>query len=69
MGKHTVAEDTALLKRNLIEQENDDTKMLPHLFVTRSDVSKYNYRVFHDVCDSEKAIVEATDSISGDISV
>lgn len=66
MGKHTVAEDIALLKRNLIEQENDETKMLPHLFVTRSDVSKYNSRVFHD---SEKTIVEATDSISGNISV
>lgn len=53
----------------MIEQENDETKMLPHLFVTRSDVSKYNSKVFHEVHESEKTIVEAIDSISGDMHV
>lgn len=67
-GFHT-NEDIALLKRNLIEQENDETKMLPHLFVTRSDVSQYNSKVFHEVRESEKTIVEAIDSISGDMPV
>lgn len=53
----------------MIEQENDETKMLPHLFVTRSDVSKYNSKAFHEVHESEKTIVEAIDSISGDMHV
>lgn len=67
-GFHT-NEDIALLKRNLIEQENDETKMLPHLFVTRSDVSKYNSKVFHEVRESVKTIVEAIDSVSSDMPV
>lgn len=65
-GNH-VEEDMATLKMKMIDEENDRTRNMPHLFTHRCDVENYNKNVFQHLCDSKKTVVEAIDSISGDL--
>ena len=65
-GNH-VEEDMATLKMKMINEENDRTRNMPHLFTHRCDVENYNKNVFQHLCDSKKTVVEAIDSISGDL--
>lgn len=64
-----INEDIVLLKRNLIEYENDEIKMFLYLFVIRFDVLEYNFKVFYEVYEFEKIIVEIIDFILGDMFV
>lgn len=64
-----INEDIVLLKRNLIEYENDEIKMFLYLFVIRFDVLEYNFKVFYEVYEFEKIIVEVIDFILGDMFV
>ena len=53
----------ATLKMKMIDEENDRTRNMPHLFTHRCDVENYNKNVFQHLCDSKKTVVEAIDSI------
>ena len=55
------------LKMKMIYEENDRTRNMRHLFTHRCDVENYNKNVFQHLCDSKKTVVEAIDSISGDL--
>ena len=57
----------ATLKMKMIDEENDRSRNMPHLFTHRCDVENYNKNVFQHLCDSKKTVVEAIDSISGDL--
>lgn len=65
-GNH-LEEDITALKMQILEEENDTTRNVPHLFTHRCDVQNYNRTIFQHVCNSKKTIVEAIDSISGDL--
>lgn len=65
-GNH-LEEDITALKMQILEEENDTTRNVPHLFTHRCDVQNYNRTIFQHVCNSKITIVEAIDSISGDL--
>lgn len=59
-------EDIKTLKGQILENESNITRILPHLF-TRCDVLQYNKEIFSHINESNKTIVEAFDSVSGDL--
>ena len=64
-GSH-LPEDIQLLQSRLVDANEDNTS-IPHLFTVRDAVNKYNESVFHKCSREKKAIINAIDSISGDI--
>lgn len=60
-------EDIKTLKGQILQNESNITRILPHLFTRRCDVQQYNKEIFSHINDSNKTIVEAFDSVSGDL--
>lgn len=63
-----VLDDIELLKERVIACDNESTVKLPHLFTKKKQVALYNGQVFDESDPSKKTIVEAIDSISGEMS-
>lgn len=64
-GQHNV-DDVQILSRRIVE-ENEITKNVPHLFPTRNEVSNHNRNIFDQLDESKKTIVQAIDTISGEL--
>lgn len=64
-GQHNV-DDVQILSRRIVE-ENEMTKNVPHLFPTRNEVSNHNRNIFDQLDESKKTIVQAIDTISGEL--
>lgn len=60
-------EDIKTLKRQILQNESNITRNLPHLFTRRCNVEQYNKEIFSHINESNKTIVEAFDSVSGDL--
>lgn len=60
-------EDIKTLKEQILQNESNITRNLPHLFTRRCDVQQYNKEIFSHINESNKTIVEAFDSVSGDL--
>lgn len=60
-------EDFKTLKEQILQNESNITRNLPHLFTRRCDVQQYNKEIFSHINESNKTIVEAFDSVSGDL--
>lgn len=60
-------EDIKTLKGQILQNESNITRILPHLFTRRCDVQQYNKEIFSHINESNKTIVEAFDSVSGDL--
>lgn len=61
-------DDIEVLKERVIACNNESTVKLPHLFTKKKQVALYNGQVFDESDSSKKTIVEAIDSISGEMS-
>ena len=70
-GKHTVEDLDVLSGRNLTNFNRDEStfKAMPHLFSTRKDVSTHNLSILNELPSERKIVIEAIDTVSGDISV
>lgn len=66
-GQHS-AEDIEILRMRVV-QETDQTKNMPHLFPTRAEVYRYNRNSFDQVDESRKTVVDAIDTISGELPI
>lgn len=64
-GQHNV-DDVQILSRRIVK-ENELTKNVPHLFPTRNEVSNHNRNIFDQLDESKKTIVQAIDTISGEL--
>ena len=61
-------DDIELLKERVISCDNESTVKVPHLFTRKKQVALFNGHVFDESNPSRKTIVEAIDSISGEMS-
>jgi exonuclease III len=61
------SDDIKLLNDRTIQDDNQVTMAMTHLFTRKLEVSNFNRRVFDEMHDVKKTIVEAIDTISGEI--
>lgn len=61
-------DDIELLKERVISCDNESTVKVPHLFTRKKQIALFNGHVFDESNPSRKTIVEAIDSISGEMS-
>lgn len=62
-------DDIRLLNTRTIQNENESTVKMSHLFTRKLEVANFNRKVFDETLDAKKTIIEAIDSISGEIAL